>query len=86
MADQGFGRDCSPAGLGGSADYARQQINDEGGPEACIKPFSPATDIAGPYQSKGNDGDEWGHTYARYSDLIMAGDDTVFAHDMTEPP
>ena len=35
-----------------SADYARQQIFDEGGAEACIKPFSPATDVAGPYQGK----------------------------------
>ena len=57
-------------------DYARQQIIDEGGPEACIKPFSPATDIDGPYQGTGND-DEWGQAYADILTSLMAGNDAV---------
>jgi len=58
------------------ADYARQQISDEGGAGACIKPFSPATDVAGPYQGKGND-DEWGQTYADILTSVMSGDGSV---------
>ena len=58
------------------ADYARQQIKDEGGPDACIKPFSPATDIAGPYQGTGND-DEWGQAYADILTSLMVGDSSV---------
>lgn len=48
------------------ADYARDAIAREGGPEACIKPLTPATDIPGPYTGHGND-DPWG---ARLADLI----------------
>lgn len=58
------------------ADYARQQIKDEGGPDACIKPFSPATDITGPYQGTGND-DEWGQAYADILTSLMVGDSSV---------
>ena len=58
------------------ADYARQQIQDEGGPDACIKPFTPATDIVGPYQGTGND-DEWGQAYAAILTSLMAGDSSV---------
>ena len=58
------------------ADYARQQIKDEGGPDACIKPFSPATDIAGPYQGTGNE-DEWGQAYADILTSLMVGDSSV---------
>lgn len=53
--------------------YAREQIAAEGGPEACRRPFTPATDVPGPYTGTGND-DAWG---ARYADLlrrIMAAD------------
>ena len=57
-------------------DYARQQIIDEGGPEACIKPFSPVTDIDGPYQGTGND-DEWGQAYADILTSLMSGEGSV---------
>ena len=60
-----------------SADYARQQISDEGGAEVCIVIVQSATDVAGPYQGKGND-DEWGQTYADILTGIMHGDNTVF--------
>jgi predicted ester cyclase len=47
-------------------DFARDQIVREGGPEACVKPLTPANDRDGPYKGKGNDS-EWG---ARLSDLL----------------
>lgn len=47
-------------------DFARDQIAREGGPEACVRPLSPATDKPGPYKGRGND-NEWG---ARLADLI----------------
>ena len=46
--------------------YARDLIANEGGPEAAIKPFTPAIDKPGPYKGRGND-NEWG---ARYADLL----------------
>jgi predicted ester cyclase len=44
-------------------DWTRDLIAREGGPEACVKPLSPATDLVGPYTGQGND-DPWGHTLA----------------------
>lgn len=46
--------------------FAADQIDREGGPEACTRPLSPATDRDGPYKGRGND-DVWG---ARYADLL----------------
>ena len=48
------------------ADFARDQIAREGGPEACVKPFTPARDMPGPYTGTGN-ANEWG---ARLADLL----------------
>ncbi|MCY4178736.1 MAG: ester cyclase [Litoreibacter sp.] len=36
-------------------DWTRAQIAREGGPGACVKPFTPARDIQGPYRGTGND-------------------------------
>ncbi|MFZ5708597.1 MAG: ester cyclase [Pseudomonadota bacterium] len=47
-------------------DFARDQIEREGGPHACVRPLTPATDKPGPYTGDGNDS-EWG---ARLADLI----------------
>ena len=47
-------------------DFARDQIEREGGPHACVRPLTPATDKPGPYTGCGNDS-EWG---ARLADLI----------------
>ena len=47
-------------------EFARDLIAREGGPEACVRPLTPATDKPGPYKGKGND-DEWG---ARHADLL----------------
>ena len=40
-------------------DYARDLIAREGGPESCVRPFTPASDVDGPYTGRGND-NEWG--------------------------
>lgn len=46
--------------------FARDLIEREGGPEACVKPFTPAIDKPGPYKGTGN-----GHALgARYADLL----------------
>lgn len=47
-------------------DFARDQIAREGGPDACVRPLTPATDRAGPYTGRGND-NEWG---MRYGDVL----------------
>lgn len=44
-------------------DWTRALIAREGGPEACVKPMTPATDLPGPYTGKGND-DAWGQRLA----------------------
>ncbi len=46
--------------------WTRALIAREGGPEACVRPLTPATDRAGPYSGRGND-DPWG---ARLADLL----------------
>ena len=45
------------------AGYARHLITSEGGPDACVRPFSPEADRPGPYAGRGND-NEWGERYA----------------------
>lgn len=47
-------------------DYARDLIDREGGPEACVRPLTPDIDRPGPYRGNGND-DEWG---LRHVDLL----------------
>ena len=54
-------------------DFAAKLIADEGGPAACIKPFTPAQDIAGPYQSRGND-NPWGQQLAEILTRLAASD------------
>ena len=56
--------------------YARDLIEREGGPEACIRPFTPETDKPGPYKGKGND-NEWGVKYADILSRIMGADMAV---------
>lgn len=55
------------------ADYARELIEREGGPEQCVKPFTPANDRPGPYKGNGND-NEWGAKYADILSRAMAAD------------
>jgi len=57
-------------------DYARDLIAREGGPEACVRPFTPEIDVPGPYTGRGND-NEWGAKYADILTRIMGADFTV---------
>jgi predicted ester cyclase len=57
-------------------DYARDLIAREGGPEACVRPFTPAIDVKGPYQGCGND-NEWGARYRDTLERIMMADFSV---------
>jgi hypothetical protein len=53
--------------------YAADLIEKEGGPERCIKPFTPDADRPGPYAGSGND-DPWGERLAGVLRRIMAAD------------
>ncbi len=53
--------------------YTRDLIAREGGPERCIKPLTPATDIQGPYTGTGNE-NEWGQRHAGILNRIMNAD------------
>jgi predicted ester cyclase len=57
-------------------DYARDLIAREGGPEACVRPFTPAIDVKGPYQGCGND-NKWGARYRDTLERIMMADFSV---------
>ena len=50
--------------------YAADLIAREGGPEACVEPYTPANDVAGPYCGKGND-NPWGKRLAEMLQRIM---------------
>ncbi len=53
--------------------YAAERIAAEGGSEACIRPFTPETDIAGPYTGRGNH-QEPGDAYAELLSRVMSAD------------
>ncbi len=57
-------------------EWTRDLIAREGGPDRCVQPMTPATDVAGPYDRRGND-DVWGQRYADTLKAIMAGDMNV---------
>jgi predicted ester cyclase len=56
--------------------YVADLITREGGPEACVKPLTPANDIKGPYTGTGND-NEWGVKYAEILTGLMGADMAV---------
>ncbi|MGV6847377.1 MAG: ester cyclase [Marinibacterium sp.] len=58
--------------------FARDLIRREGGPEACVKPFTPAIDVPGPYTGTGND-NPWGLRYGDVLTRIMGADMAVIA-------
>ena len=58
-------------------DFARDQINQEGGLEKCHHPFDDSMDQVGPYTGKGNK-NEWGERYVDILNRIMSADPTVF--------
>jgi hypothetical protein len=55
------------------ADFARDLIAREGGPEKAAVPLSPATDRPGPYAGRGND-NKWGRLYSDILTRIMDAD------------
>ena len=60
--------------------FAAGLIAREGGPEACVKPFTPAMDVDGGYHGRGNANS----TGARYADIlarIMGADMASIARD-----
>ena len=61
-------------------DWTRDLIAREGGPETCVQPMTPANDVAGPYDGRGND-NEWGARYADIVGRIMAADLAVIPAD-----
>lgn len=54
-------------------EFARDLIAREGGPDAAVRPLTPATDRPGPYAGRGND-NEWGQRYADLLTRIMGAD------------
>ena len=53
--------------------YAAGLIEREGGPERCVRPLTPATDVEGPYRGHGNEV-EHGQRYADLLERIMAAE------------
>ncbi|MEL0134137.1 MAG: nuclear transport factor 2 family protein, partial [Rhodobiaceae bacterium] len=53
--------------------YAADLIDREGGPDSCVRPFTPAIDVVGPYSGRGND-NEWGAAYADILTRMMGAD------------
>ena len=60
--------------------FARDLIAREGGPDNCVRPFTPANDVEGPYKGTGND-NEWGQRYADILTRIMNADFTVIPQE-----
>ena len=56
--------------------FAADQITREGGPERCVRPFTPAIDVDGGYNGTGND-HPTGRRYAAILAGIMAADFAV---------
>ncbi|WP_299837368.1 ester cyclase [uncultured Jannaschia sp.] len=54
-------------------DYARDLIAREGGPEACVRPLTPVSDVPPVYTGRGND-DEWGLRYAEILTRVMGAE------------
>ncbi|MCY3643955.1 MAG: nuclear transport factor 2 family protein [Acidimicrobiaceae bacterium] len=60
--------------------YAAEQIDSEGGPETCQRPFRPSPDAAAAYTGAGND-HETGRRYADLLERVMDGGlDAVAEH------
>lgn len=60
--------------------FAADQIAREGGPDRCTRPFTPAIDIAGPYQGRGNTHPA-GHRYAAILTAIMSANLAAIPRD-----
>jgi len=60
--------------------FARKEIDLEGGPDNCLRPFSPSIDQAGPYNGKGNK-NEWGERYSDVLNRIMSSDMSIIRQE-----
>ncbi|MEO0356815.1 MAG: ester cyclase [Pseudomonadota bacterium] len=58
--------------------WVRNQIAREGGPAACVKPFTPGNDVAGPYKGRGTQDDRAVYAATVLTDM-MGGDFGVIA-------
>ncbi|HEV7323361.1 MAG TPA: nuclear transport factor 2 family protein [Ensifer sp.] len=58
--------------------FAADLIEREGGPENCVKPFTPAIDVAGDYKGRGN-AHPVGQRYADITSRIMGADMAAIA-------
>ena len=61
-------------------DYVKNLIAREGGPEACVQPYTPANDVTGPYSGTGND-NPWGARLANILNRIMAAEFNVIREE-----
>jgi hypothetical protein len=61
-------------------DYARRQIDLEGGIDSCKQPFSDSMDQPGPYTGRGNE-NEWGEKYVDILRQIMDAQNTVITRE-----
>jgi hypothetical protein len=59
-------------------DWTRAQIARQGGPDHCVQPLRPDTDIPARYHGQGND-NAWGHTLGDMLSRIMAAEVSVIA-------
>ncbi len=57
-------------------DFAADLIEREGGPEVCVPPLTPKSDVQGPYKGRGND-NEWGARLGDILNRIMGADMAV---------
>ncbi|MCS2146787.1 ester cyclase [Scandinavium sp. H11S7] len=63
-----------------SKEYAQRLIEQEGGPEKCVQPFTPEIDIRGPYQGVGNN-NAWGERYKTVLNKIMDAEFSVIPQE-----
>jgi predicted ester cyclase len=61
-------------------DYAQDLIAREGGPDACVKPYTPANDVTGPYTGTGNE-NVWGKRLASMLEKIMQAEFDVISQE-----
>jgi len=61
-------------------EFARMQIEREGGVQSAAAPYTPERDVAGPYRGRGND-DAWGKRYADLLRSLMSADVAVIARE-----
>lgn len=59
-------------------DWTRDLINREGGPDACVRPFTPSDNVAGPYTTSGC-GTQWGQQISETLLELMSSNYSVIS-------